>query len=377
MSAPLYSRYCRYANREAKKFEKSHPFGKSIPLWKRPDTRVYSLTERASYEAGWWSTSEPKEILRAMQYQFMPAERIWIECDFTAFQNGAAHLAIDSTLNGPDAKTPIRIGFMIERQDSIRDIYEAHFEALVCYVCPGGTFSIPTIYSVWSDAPLSFLQLRVGDKRDSFSLMALGGQYVAKHRTPDQGGVKELLDRMLLIPLNRNKPMAELPWYGGATRMIIAIFTAALSARAGQHASEPPMGTTAPSKAATNAHRRVIEVDLFLRERPKKPGRSIRASIRHIEGHKKGLHKVAAHYAYRAREGGGDPTQCTKVDKHEFEALFGTKTQVCIYCGQKRWLKKAHERGDAKYGVVPQKTYNVRAGQIPSELEFTHHKKEF
>lgn len=386
MSAPLHNRYKRYADREAKRFVKGSSTRPLITQWKRPDTRVYSLSDRASYEAGAWSTSSPKDILRAIDSHYLPLDHVWIEFDFWSYQKGVNNVSLENgdeylLYEGTTVKSmaysnaPMRLGLMLYHplialrktdEPALRD----DIAAIVFYLYPNGTSFIGPSIVGWEVHTEEGREYHPND-RSLMGRLALSKFYMERYRDKNPRLLHRLCGRIYQGMLGIGRvPLATLEESSretmGTTRMAIAVLTAALSARA--HRPAPMESDRQPGTPKTPCERdRPIEVDLFIRERPRQgAGASIKASIGHLETVRKGLHKVGRHYAYRRRDDGGDPTRCTKsfneVQHHHFERIEGTATEVCLACGQRRWLKKEHQRGDPKYGNLIPKTYNVRVG---------------
>jgi len=394
VSAPLYNRYRRYADREAKRFGKHSRLRHLIPMWKRPNTRVYSLSEWASYEAGAWSASEPGELMRAISLQYLPTDQVWIEFDWKAFNKGSNGKAWDdpaelmylgknglklgdSSSSSSSSSSPVRMGFMIYDPMQVHSVVfegtEQSLGALLFYLFDNGTSFVAPVLSAWQTC---------GDPEprqnatDDFTVMkhALGKSYLDRYekknpRLTKQLGLRVFQSLIGVKDMNLDRHTAEETQ--GTCRIALSCLTAALAARAADIDPNKERNPREPRKDRRRGpeNRNPIEVDLFIRNRPKRAGGSIKSSVGHMEGVKKGLHTVGAHWAYRARKDGGDPTECTHAEKHDFEAVPDTNTEVCVFCWQKRWFKRTHQRGDEQYGIVPQKTFNVRAGapQPPKE----------
>lgn len=387
MSAPLYSRYARYADREAQRFPRGAPIAKLVPMWKRPQTRVYSMSARASHEAGWWSGEDPGEILRAIGLHYLPSPWTWIEFDWRSYNKGSLRLPLDTpdnqhypgggmtnVVNGPTS--PVRMAFMFFRPGWATKVvgapkWEAGHKdegimALLFYLYPnGGCFVGPPIVYWHPEHPLAYYVSApdIGPNLLSPPEFAIGRSYVSQYGGKQPRLTDRLMKQVGLTSIGAN---VKVPWeeLDGTTRCAIAVLTATLAARPPAYPETPTPGPARDRKPEWGTKERPIEVDLFIRERPRKPGGSIRASVGHLEGIKKGLHTVGAHYAYRNRADGKDPTKCptSETGVHDFEDIPGTKSQVCVMCGQKRWFKDQHQRGDEAYGVVPQKIRNVRLG---------------
>lgn len=387
MSAPLYSRYCRYADREAKRFPHHSRMRELIPLWKRPQTRVYSLTPRASHEAGWWSGEEPGELLKAISLHYLPAPFTWIEFDWRAYNKGSMRMPLDAPddtevrrgtstviVNGPD--TPLKLGFMFfMTKDLLRDARSAeerfgdadNLIALTFYLYQTGACFVGPAVVHWH--PTQPIKVQVDGKEviGPEDLMGyghgVGHDYLRQYE--EQHPRLTLRLRQLLGVRILGDPLAGIgKAVDGFARCAAAVLTATLSARPPTYAPALTGIKAGDSKPEWGTKARPMEVDLFIRERPRKPGGSIRASVGHLEGVKKGLHLVGAHYAYRNRGDGKDPTLCySGMDGlHDFEDIPDSKSQVCVICNQKRWFKDQHKRGDEAYGIVPRKIRNVRLG---------------
>lgn len=379
MSAPLYARYRRYADREASRFPRGSDMAKTATLWKRPDTRVYSLTERASHEAGWWSTEDPGELLRAMSMHYLPMPQVWIEIDWMAYNRGAGRLPLQSAQpglvvgrNGIEVMTsensPLRVGFMLYQPvKATNPRFQPTIMGHMFYLYGLGTCFIGPVMFAWHATEDLNLMRKTNETGQSYRVeealrAAAGNDYLTRHEKNSPRLAKRLTERVFLTYMGPGRNTASFKEIDGTTRMAIAALTAALSARPPSYAPNPLRPSETRPAAPASERDRPVEVDLFIRERPRVMGGSIRASVGHLEAIKKGLHTVAAHFAYRSRSDGGDPTICTKSAQHDFEDIDGTKSQVCVFCGQKRWFKERHERGDEAYGIVPAKTYNVRVG---------------
>lgn len=407
MSAPLYARYRRYAEREAARFPRRSIVADMIPTWRRPDTRVYSLSERASHEAGWWSGNDPGELLRAMALHYLPLPRVWIELDWRAFSLGTNRLPLTPTsdakmhfsgvegIHGYDPiKAPLRLGLMLHQTEILHQNGGFHIPrdtilGYLFYLYPtGACFVGPPIFGWHATKPVTIPIEKVNTAATQFPTgrglagdwaafgdgksaklrpeeLAPGLSYSRRWEKDHPRLLHRLQSQMMLTTLrygNHEPPWSEIE---GTTRIALAALTAALSAKPAHGAAHDPKAAPVPTQKARGAERdRPIEVDLFIRERPRNPGQSLRASVGHLEGIKKGLHTVAGHYAYRARADGADPETCpiNPLGIHDFEAVVSGKTEVCILCGQKRWFRAQHQRGDEAYGIVPQKVYNVRVG---------------
>lgn len=391
MAAPLYSRYRRYADREAARLPKGSHIRTLLPMWKRPDTRVYSLSERAAHEAGAWSALPPGELLRGLSLQYLPTRQVWVEWPWSPMVLGSLNRPIDGPLAdvgvnhaGHDS-SPVRVASLYKQTDDPakckgdrRDLFvdktfpPGTIIALFVYLYPNGSFFVGPTFSAWHPTKNvdlfvegAVLDLPVEDRAKEMSLMrdvAIGFHYGDRYGKQNPQLFKRLRDKMGVTIIGKLLSRSDGPVHNlhGTTRLQIAALMAALSAKPPKYA---PVTDGRPSRDSgpSGPKRTVVEVDLFLRER-KRVGDSLRASVGHAEGVKKGLHRVGAHYAYRRPEHGGDPTICPKTQfgMHDWEPIDGTKSEVCIVCGQKRWHKEAHERGDEKYGIVPPKTYNVR-----------------
>jgi hypothetical protein len=393
MSAPLYSRYTRYAEREANRFPRKSIIGRMIPTWKRPSTTVFALSERAAHEAGWWSSEPPGELLRGLSLQYMPTERVWIEWDWRQMIAGSqrAEFGQDTEivmrgrggLSFQDENSPIRVGAMIrqtcpreevgEKADRWfdKDLPEGTFMAMLFYLYRNGTCFVGPTFSYWhgseSMVPMSHLATEGNaEKAGYLHLGAVGNHYALTYKEQNPRLTQKLTNQMFILLIGRKGvgQHGELDEVQGTTRLIQAALMAALSAKPTQYDADPNLPPRERKKRGGKG-RRVHEVDLFIRER-RKPGASLKSSVGHMEGVKKGLHTVGAHYAYRRRDDGADPRVCTVEPSgiHDFEEVHGTKSEVCVLCGQRRWFKDAHERGDEAYGIVPRRVRNVRLGEM-------------
>lgn len=395
MSAPLYNRYRRYADREARRFPKAASLRRIIPLWKRPDTTLYSMSENAAYEAGCWSREGPGEMLRGMSLQYLPTSRVWIEWDWRAMTAGSQGRPITSPETELLAMTnegvrpyeqdtiPVRVGAMIHQVDRSgllnhkgwhdADLPPGTFMGLLTYVYPSGTFLLGPTLSFWNPdhdlLPLRQSILPDGEpnteaKRDILRTAGVGSHYIAKMGEQNPRLCDRLRNRMNMVVIGKTKDASAYGEVQGTARLTMAALMACLSAKRTQYVPDPEHETR-KRKSGTSGSRPVVEVDLFLRHRTR-PGASLKASVGHMEGVKKGLHHVGAHYAYRRRSDNGDPRECPKHPDgyHSFEGLPDTKSEVCVLCGQKRWFKDSHKRGDEAYGVVGRKVQNVRVGGV-------------
>jgi len=378
MSAPLYNRFRRYADREVKRFPKKAFMRLIIPSWKRPDTRVYSLSDRASYEAGYWSAMKPSELLRGLSMAYLPTPQVWIEFDWLTYNKGTNHVPWDDTTQEimlakgnsyevHNAETaPVRIGAMFYQPNTPQGKGEWQAPAgcimgFLYYVYPTGTcllgapaFGFHT--SETMEPPTEFIdnqeQLKRATQGESHKYtyphlldrgsdvlleeVALGTSYCRSYQELEPRLLKRLQDRMMLTTL-AHRPVPLWSQIDGTTRIALSLLVAALSAKPPHYVPVLDKdGNPLPERPRGSERDRPIEVDVFIRDRPHKPGRSIRASVGHLEAVKKGLHTVAAHYAYRSRADGGDPTQCRRAPAHDFEKIEGSKSEVCTFCGQKR-----------------------------------------
>lgn len=379
MPAPLYSRYRRYADREANRFAKAAKFRGLVRLWKRPETRVYSLSNRAAYEAGAWSTLPVGDLLRGMSAQYLPAPFVWVEVPWPMLQAGSAGIPVEGMETRLRKDTPVRVAAMLfqssepspDRPKEVKwldaSMPPKTILSLVCYLYPNGSVFVGPLLCMWSpDQALWPLMNEIAEEsdeeRDSMVSTGIGDHYLSKRAQANPRLTKKLRERMACTIAGttfRQTPEARQE-FGGISRLLMACLMAALSAKPPKY--PPAKEGASPGRSGPSGPKRTVtEVDLFLRERQRQ-GESLRASVGVVEGIKKGLHKVGAHYAYRKRSDGRDPTVCymTQFGMHDWEPIEGTKSEVCAVCGQKRWFKAAHERGDEKYGVVPPKTYNVR-----------------
>lgn len=382
MAAPLYSRYKRHADREAARFPKKSTIRSLVPLWRRPDTWVYSLSARASHQAGWWSTSEPGELLRALSVQFMPADRVWIEVDWKALLNGAAHLPLDGSgvpsdpgaLKTPDHsvdQVPIRVGMMLAKalpgQVPVAPMLDQDvIYGLLTYLYPNGALFIGPYCAYWSLGDV-VVNERMDHPDALIANAPIGRPYRDLYQAKHPRLHKQVLKRMGLTVMGEEqvglvKARSLLSNGEGTTRLMVAALTSCLAAKRAKP-GEPGADIATVEANPRQANRHTIEVDLFLRE-SKEPGKALRRSVGHLEGIKKGLHMVEAHYAYRARKDGADPKVCpvSQFGYHDWESIEGTHSEVCALCGQRRWFKDKHKRGDEAYGIVGQKVRNVRLG---------------
>ena len=250
--------------------------------------------------------------------------------------------------------------------------------AMLTYIYPNGTFYLGPTFPFWNSyhsvEQLSKAVLADKDgmakdqmqnrqvKRRNLHKAALGTHYVETYEKKHPRLIETLQDRMTMILIGNSAVTADFIEGQGTARLIIAALMACLSAKRDLYTHDqdvPPR----ERKFTDQPNRNTIEVDLFIRQRVK-PGASIRASAGHMNSVNKGLHDVGAHYAYRKRADGSDPTIChtSETSYHDFEEVPGTKSEVCILCHQKRWFRETHQRGDEAYGIVPRKVMNVRQG---------------
>jgi len=381
MSAPLYSRYRRYADREARRFHKGSMARLLIPKWKRPHTRVYSLSDRASYEAGAWSSYPPAVLIKAMGQHYLPTYNVWIELDFLSYQQGVNRIPYESENRGSthtqegvlvakDDQFPVRMAVLLfepTQGQTGKEPLPDHtggtgcIAGLLFYLFPTGTsFIAPVTYGWYTGESEKNSPYTLCPERQK---QALSPVYAGRYANKNPRTLKRLMRRVHLEMVGTDALISESKLTKevyGTTRLAIAALSAALSARSAQFEADMLADPNKPLKGRKGGeNRQPIEVDLFLRDRPKRPGGSINASIGALETLKKGLHTVGGHWAYRRRKDDNDPTQCPKGAEHLWESIEGTKTQVCLACGQKRWFRDQHQRGDAKYGVASTKTYNV------------------
>lgn len=373
MPAPLYNRYCRYADREARKMHKKTAMRRVVKAWKHPNTRVYALSDNAAYEAGWWSTNSPAELLRGLSLQYLPQRTVWVEFPWIPMMRGSSRLPRDH--EGPlmgytregvrevGEDSPVRVGAMLCKRDlwnTMHSTYNAvsDHENIYChltYLYPNGSLVFSPVVCAWA---LGSDKVTPEDVEPRFSEAAVGRGYIDTWQDKHPRLLKTLRSRMMLAA----PVIMSLDEVQGTTRICMAALMAALSAKTPQP-NAAAKGDEVRSPSPSGPKREVVEVDLFIRQK-QRPGESLRASVGRMDGIKRGLHKVGAHYNYRRTEDGSDPTVCSvsKFGYHDWEAIPNTKSECCVLCGQKRWFKDAHERGDERYGVSKPKTYNVRVG---------------
>jgi hypothetical protein len=372
MAAPLYSRYKRYIDRDVRVYQKSAPkMARLIRNWKKSSTLVYSLSRNASYEAGWFSTEPPKVLLDALQSLYLPKEEVWVEVDWRAVMAGSLRIDIDH----PDVdelygEAPVRMGLLAARGDTENN----SFVIMGYFLWATGRVDLgPVITEIDKSCELrnnrdlrDLVYKKVGFDIDE---AGIGLGYRDRYAEEHPRLYKKLAGALdLLLPGRDPNAPHSLTAYvrlmkevHGTARLYLAILAALVAAQPPRYV---PDGEAPPRerKDHSGTAKAPYEIDLFLRSKPK-PGRSIAASLRAVERRKKMAHTVGGHYAYRARKDGGDPTVCTVSDHHDFEKIEGTKSEVCIFCDQRRWWKAEHERGDETLGRVGQKVRNIRVGE--------------
>ncbi len=375
MSAPLYSRFKRKIDRELRAYKRTL-IPNAIRSFKRSDTRIYSISRRASFEAGAWSISHPKELLQFIEEIEFPTQRVWVECDWVEVLAGATGGAYteDMTWGNSDGR-PIRMGFLFEKEPGSDQIVFFIFN-----LYEGGSVRLqPLTFLItkkdrdftWEPNTVEEIKKRMGVDLES---APLGLNYFTNYKENPRliNKLKKKLDMGILFPSERESAkktrlerfksaemLAEIMREThGTPRLALGALAVCFSAKAMKY---EPIGKDVPIEPVEIvSHEGVHEINLYVRDRPR--GKSpVRHGLLRQAQKKKALHTVGGHWAYRQRKDGSDPTRC-ELGRHDFEDVENTHSQVCLKCGQKRWWREAHERGDEQYGVVPQKTFNVRVG---------------
>lgn len=373
MSAPLHSRFCRYFERDSRIF--SDKVVGVLRQFRRP-ARIYSMTPNASFEAGALSGAHPRDLLAAYHALYDPGGNVWIELHWRDAIRGMFEAGVP--VPEMDDGHPVKVGFLVVPRMAMGGSFAgtAEFAVLNYYLYPNGSNMLgPTISMVSKEAALSIaltpeyladFEYITGIPYQAF---AMGPGYLNRWRTETDRKTTldlALLGAISLLPhrkaRNRNakQEIGILCDVNGNARIALAALATVLYAKPVKYREDPDLPPVERNRKS-GARSEVVEIDVYVKPKVK-PGHTVIRHINAAERAKKRRHDVLAHWAYRQRKDGSDPLQCLPGRAHSFENVEGTKSQVCIYCDQKRWFRDKHERGDATLGAAPPKIYNVRAG---------------
>lgn len=367
MVAPLHSKYRRNFDRDVKLVQMltSASLRKHLFLFKNK-ARVYELTANASREAGVFSTQGVPDMLEALRALYLPTDRVWVEVDWNAMQEGVE----DGGLLGhpPSPDRPCRLAFLYARDG------ETNIEVYVYYLYPSGkTMFGPAALSLASEPSdvltKGYAKAMKQDRHLTKFVMNAAGGYAWHSRNDDDHPrlANRLRAQWSLVPagyekLDEKACVDILKEMNGTGRVAVAALSACIAARAPGFIPSTD-GEERERRQRDGERHTAASVDLFIRPTTRK-GKTILRALRAAEAQRRRQYEVGAHWNYRHRDDGGDPMVCPVHERghHDFERIEGTQSEECALCGQRRWFKRAHKRGDPSVGVVPPKRYRVRAG---------------
>lgn len=350
MAAPLHSRFKRFCERDTRPFKEHTPFR----YWKNK-ALVYSLTDTASSAMREFALQPPGELLAQLREVIMPGERVWVEY---AFREHSAN----SVVSTYEEDSPIRQAFLFETFTD--DPSRIH--AYVYNLYPTGkTFMMPVACTLDLDGKAFKQHLVAVEGKDvpeyakrRMLEFGVGYHYCEVHRSDPN--LRPLLDHaqqgIIVKAMRQDILEGMMETANGTARLAICCLIGIGMAKRRKYRT----GTEEveiPRDPKPSDYKRVYEVDLFLTPKVNVRKHVINGQI--VDRKKPGRHPVRGHWAYRSRRDGLDPRVChvSPGGLHDWEDVEGTKSQVCVLCAQKRWIKPPQVRGEGD--TLSPVVYNV------------------
>lgn len=371
MPAPLFARFCRRIADDAKPMRKFAPEASVALLQHRSKARVYSLDAAASEEVGKLSVIPPSRLWPIYKSLRMPGTDVWIEVDVPALFRGAQSLeALDpAEFSG---NRPARMGFAIikraEEDDRVAFGYVQYpsgktaLSPYLSYILEKPdrwTFAVGEARSklpIFQDSPVSPFLVGIGiayaraHKDDADALASIASLMEVAHVYAKRGTLTNHQEAKLLYEAN-----GTCRWVACALAVVMASSYRPFLAQ--ERPAEGPYGSGQGGRATAT------EISLYsplsetgtgcLTERVLSKALRARA--------KKSEHEVAGHWSYRRKGMTGTRLTCPDGTPHDFERdLSHEHREACVKCGQSRWFRKEHKRGDPALGTAQKKIHNIR-----------------
>lgn len=355
MGAPLYSRFRRYFDRDAKTL--GEPRLKQMLIKAKNRARVYALDERAAREAGKLAAMPPSKLRAILEAVYLPSEHVWVELPWEPFISGASE---GIGLPFMPTEHPSRVGFLVSATQA-GDF--RNFGVVTYYLLPSkGSMLGPHIAEV-NQVP----QVRpaIYDKFEKdFQAMGVdvnhtgtGFGYAARYRDHEPAALKWLSSRLDLMVLRGGLPNFQ-KWQGllqevnGTARQALCVIGIVCAAKSRRYRISEVRD---PAVRGPSGEGRVSLISMYTDVDAS--GIAARKAIMAIERARHRYHEVSGHYSYRQRADGQDPRFCyvgTQTGSHMFEATHG-HSEECMICGQHRWFRAEHHRGDPTLGSATPK----------------------
>lgn len=321
MPAPLHSRW----RRQFDKVFRTTGYSPAQYLHLKNKLQPYAVSDNAAIQLGHDSTKVGVEWFDIASTP-MPHKQFMVEFNWEKYHEELMHAGKEIPNGKADGSDrPTRCGFIfMDDPDGWICFY------LVLY--PGGTFML-------APGLLTFSRREYDTPGDPL-LMGIGYPY---HKILNH--INWQMDRKL-----ESHAEAINLEFAGLARQCLSAYGAVVQARL---PTFTPADPDAPFRERKTSGK-VIELDetnMYL------SNRTIRGEVHYEpseEPQKRTRHEVRGHWCYR--RGREDPFTCNiPSGRHDWEG--DDARQTCIHCGQKRWFRPSHERGE---GEISQKVRNIR-----------------
>lgn len=383
MSAPLFANYCKNITKTGfhrAMRKKKRPIATQL-LAMRKNARVFSFTERASHEAACLSCQPPDVLLNMLNSLPEQEEDLWIEYDPRAADRGLEAMGTKTQGGTVDpSMVPIRAAFVVPK------LLTGGYRGLSYLSYPDHPYFMASHVSVVDKVPGTSVTAETVDSHIDtmrsvtgvYGLLAgMGFAYGLESVTEKQYQkmqaerelppvLKDLAYRVVASPLlsemTRTDYEEAVKGFNGCARTFLVLLSMALNAGAKSMPVTESVQRVPRAGGKTGNHN-TYEVDIFL-NRDSKPGHTAKRAVIAAERARHRLHGVSGHWAYRQarHHSGAASTPCGALEHVWEDVPSAGKKQVCMKCGQVRWWRSGHQRGDAALGTVPQKVHNVRLG---------------
>jgi hypothetical protein len=369
MPAPLFARFCRRLTSDGGYLEKPSKLAYLTLLQHRMRARVFSFDDAASEEVGRVSMLPPSRLWPIYEGLRMPTTDVWIELDMAALMRGSNELDKPRNVDADPANRPVRTGFALIQRAPADDRVAFNY---VQYAT-GKTQLSPYLAYLLDDPNettekliAAREQMAIYKNLPAYGIGA-GVNYTGTYRDTDKLFSK-LAGRLdvvnILKPTSENAEALLVYQANGSPRWVAAALAVAMASTRKPFLVQERAEEALP-RASGHTSRTVTEVTLQspLSARAGKTDteKVFRTFAR--EAIRKKAHDVIGHWSYRhgSSEAGANRLYCPDDTPHDFEKdLVSPNREACAKCGQVRWFKHEHKRGDPALGTVEKKIYNIR-----------------
>jgi hypothetical protein len=335
----------------------------------RTRARIYSLDDSASgFLAKMVKTVTPEELLSFLKDLHSPSDFMWVELSRQEYANELSkHLYLSSEFM--EQSRFVRDGFLYRKhnKEQGREQDSNIFEVFHYIHQKGKSSFLSPVSYVFNNRPLAPSWFEPFNRYNHLLPMheprghSFGITYIATHKTFPE----ELYDYMATVPMTKvmtTDILVSTSAYARDAVFLLMMLLASKRRAENLYTGGIYSGTSKNLEIRESLDREtgkpVGELTLYLGtgSEPTREQTTVsdRASAkRHISAY-----EVGGHWCYqRGRE---NPYVCLDKSEHDWQTIerdSPNTLQACLACGQKRWFRKEHKRGN---GPVVKKVHNVK-----------------